>query len=88
MLTALGMEPKATTQDYLSIAPTLALATRITKCLTLTHSHKAQNLVTIQVNLTRIHLRCIFCKYDTYPNLFGSVLFSEQRRNSFDNGRY
>jgi hypothetical protein len=88
MPTARGMEPKATTQHPLSITPTLALATRITKCLTPSQSHRIQHLVTIQVNLPTIHLRCLFCKYDTYPNLFGSVLFSEQHHNSSDNVQY
>jgi hypothetical protein len=79
MPTAHGMEPKATTQDPLSITPTLALATTITQCLTLSHSHKIQHLLTIQVNLTRIHLWCLFCKYYTHPYLLGSVLFSERK---------
>ena len=83
-----GMGSTATTQDPLSITATWALATKITKCLTLSHSHRIQHLVTIQVNLIRTHLRCIFCKYDTYPNHFGSVLFSEKHRNPSDNGRY
>ena len=86
MHTTHGMEPKATTQDPLSITPTLALATRITKCLTLSHSHRIQHLVTIQVNLIKIHLRCVFCKYDTYPNLSGSVQFSEPQHNLSNNG--
>jgi hypothetical protein len=76
-----GMGPIATTQDPLSITPILVLATKITKCLTLSHRHRIQHLVTIQVHLTRIHLRGLFCKYDTYPNLFGSVLFSAQHHN-------
>jgi hypothetical protein len=50
---AQGTKPKVTTQGPLSITPKLALATSITKCLTLSNSHRIQHLLIIQVNLTR-----------------------------------